>query len=206
MNDLFYFMSIRNYPDVTASVGRTTEESTTTESERNNGSYPTVASSSNFTEFWQNKSSDSSTPIIEVPRTIPQTFTDKWTSTELTKSSSTEVESSTSAFANNISSSVTTSSSVKPIYDENTTDSDHEQFSTKTESPTTSKSTIIPECHGILCSSSTISPTRNDSDASITFFSFLLRNKFFVTMFTIETLSFSSVTVHVVKIVNLDQV
>ncbi|XP_050588144.1 protein eyes shut [Bombus affinis] len=161
-----YVPSTGHYPDVTASVGRTTEESTTTEIERNNGSFPTVASSSNFTEFWQSKSSDSSTPIIEVPRTIPSTFTDKWTSTELTKSSSTEVESSTSVFANNISSSVITSSSVKPIYDENTTDSDHEQFSTKIESPTTSKSTIISECHGIFCSSSTISPTRNDSDCN----------------------------------------
>ena len=156
-------LSIRYYPVVTTSVEKTTEEHATTESERNNGPFSTVTSSLNFTELWQNKSLESTTT-----RVTPQAFTDKWTSIELTKSSTTEMESSTLAFTNNISSSVTTSSSVKPIFDKTTAESEHEQFSTKTELSSTSKSTITPECHGILCPSSTVSPTRNDSDASVT--------------------------------------
>lgn len=164
-------MSIRYYPVVTTSVEKTTEEHVTTESERNNGPFPTVASSLNFTELWQNKSLESSTP-----RVTPQAFTHKWTSVELTKSSTTEMESSTLAFINNISS-VTTSSSVKPIFDKTTTESEREQFTMKTELPATSKSIITPECHGILCASSTVSPTRNDSDASVTLF-FLPRLNF----------------------------
>lgn len=155
-------LSIRYYPVVTTSVEKTTEEHATTESERINGPFSTVTSSLNFTELWQNKSLESTTP-----RVTSQAFTDKWTSVEL-KSSTTEMESSTLAFTNNISSSVTTSSSIKPIFDKATTESEREQFSTKTELPATSKSTITPECHGILCPSSTVSPTRNDSDASVT--------------------------------------
>ncbi|KAK1120827.1 hypothetical protein K0M31_011030 [Melipona bicolor] len=156
-----YVPSTGYYPIVTTSVEKTIEEHATTESERNNGPFSTVTSSLNFTELWQNKSLESTTP-----RVTPQAFTDKWTSMELTKSSTTEMESSTLAFTNNISSSVTTSSSIKPIFDKTTTESEREQFSTKTELPATSKSTITPECHGILCPSSTVLPTRNDSDAS----------------------------------------
>lgn len=191
-------LSIRYYPVVTTSVEKTTEERATTESERNNGPFSTVTSSLNFTELWQNKSLESTTP-----RVTPQAFTDKWTSIELTKSSTTEMESSTLAFTNNISSSVTTSSSIKSIFDK-TTESEREQFSTKTELPSTSKSTITPECQGILCPSSTVSPTRNDSDASVTL-SFLPYLNFLLPLLFIITTIFFSVTVHIVKTVNLDQ-
>lgn len=152
---------------VTTSVERTTEETTTTESGRNSSLFSTITSSSNFTEFWQNKSTHSTIPIIEVPSTTPNSFTDKWTFTELSKSSSTEMESSTFTFAN-------ISSPVKPIFDESTVSSEHEQFLTKDEIPTTVKTPITPECHGILCTNSTILPTRNDSDASIKYLYFYL--------------------------------
>ncbi|XP_043517283.1 protein eyes shut isoform X1 [Frieseomelitta varia] len=156
-----YVPSTGYYPVITTSVEKPTEEHATTESERNDGPFSTVTSSLNFTELWQNKSSESTTP-----RVTPQPFTDKWTSIELTRSSTTEMESSTLAFTNNISSSVTTSSSVKPISNKTTTENEREQFSTKTELPSTSKSIVTPECHGILCPSSTVSPTRNDSDCN----------------------------------------
>lgn len=107
--------------------------------------------------------------MIEVPKTTSHSFNDKWTTTQLSKSSSSDIEGSTFAFVSNISSRVT-SSSTRSIFEESTTESEREQFLTKIESSTTTKSPITPECHGILCQSSTVSPTRNDTDASITFF------------------------------------
>nr|XP_034186489.1 protein eyes shut [Osmia lignaria] len=152
-----YISNTGYYPVVTTSVEKITEEATT-ESEKSNG-YSTVISSSTFIEFWQNKSSESSTPIVEVPKTTSQTFIDKWTSSLLTKASESS-ESSTFWITNGTSSSAT-STSVRSILEEDTTVS--EQFSTK-KSLTTAKSTT--ECHGMLCTSSPLPPTRNDSNCN----------------------------------------
>lgn len=160
-----------------------------------------TTSSLNFTKFWKNKSSDSSTSIIEVPKTTSYSFIDKWSSTELSKSSSTE--SSTFAFTNNISSFATINNSIKPtfeIYQMNTTNNEGEQFLTKNESITISESSIIPKCYGILCPSSTVSPIRNDNNASIiNFFIIMIKN---INIFQI----IFSVIVPITKIVKLIQI
>ncbi|CAK9831479.1 Protein eyes shut [Anthophora retusa] len=157
-----YVSSTGYYPTITTSFEKTTEEPTTIRSERSSSSFSTITSPSSFMEFWQNKSSESSTPMIEVPKTTPYTFTDKWTSTQLTRSSSTETESPTSVLPN-ISSSVTSGSPTKAIFDEYTTDNEREQFSTKTESPATLKSPVTTECHGTLCSSTTCNCSRHEN-------------------------------------------
>ncbi|XP_076389101.1 eyes shut [Megachile rotundata] len=140
-----------SYPTVSTSVERVTEA--TTENERSNG-YST--SSSTSIEFWQNRSSELSTPMVEVPKTTFRSFIDKWTFPQTTKSS---LESSTFWFTNDTFSSVTTTS-VKSILEEDTTIT--EPFSKPLL--TTPKSTT--GCHGVFCTSSPVPPTRNDSDCN----------------------------------------
>ncbi|CAL7951647.1 unnamed protein product [Xylocopa violacea] len=149
---------------ITTPAEQMVKEPTTTEGKKSSTSFSTTASSSSFIEFWQTKTSESTVPMIETPRTTPHLFTNEWTSTQFSKSSTTEIESSTPAFVNNISSPVITSSSMRPIFDENITFSEHEQYSTKGESPITSESPTTLECHGILCPNATIPTTHNDTE------------------------------------------
>lgn len=138
------------------------------ETKTNSTSFSTSTSFLNFTEFWKNKSSDSNMSLIEVPKTTSYSLIDKWSSKELSKSSSTESSTfSSSTFTNNISSVATINSSIKPtfeIYQMNTTNKEDEQFLTKDKSVTISENSIIPKCYGILCPNSTVSPIRNDNN------------------------------------------
>ncbi|XP_076687033.1 eyes shut isoform X2 [Andrena cerasifolii] len=152
-----YVPSTGFHPMVTTSPEKTTEEATTIGNETST-SFSAVTSASTFAEPWQNRSSEPSTPTVEVPKTTPPPFTDKWTFTQPLKSSSTDVESSTSPFPNSTSSSTTSSTTIRSVLEEGTTVSEHEQSSTTVKSST--------ECQGILCTSPTAPPARNDSDCN----------------------------------------
>lgn len=174
------------------------------ETKTNNTSFSTSTSFLNFTEFWKNKSSDSNMSIIEVPKTTSYSLIDKWSSTELSKSSTESSTFSSSTFTNNISSLATINSSIKPtfeIYQMNTTNKEGEQFLTKDESVTISENSIIPKCYGILCPNSTVSPIRNDNNASIInfFINMIIKN---INVFQI----IFSVIVRIIKIVKLIQI
>ncbi|XP_054001901.1 protein eyes shut isoform X1 [Hylaeus anthracinus] len=155
-----YVPITRYYPMMTTSVEISTEAMATAGSEKTS-SFSTVTWSSSFTEPWQNKSSEPNSPTAEVPKSTVPSFTDRWSSTPPLKSSSGDVESSTFAFANVTLSSLTSSTSVRPIFDEVTSVSEPEQSSTKDELSTTES--IGTECHGILC---TAAPARSDSDCN----------------------------------------
>lgn len=175
-----------------------------TETKINSTSFSTSTSFLNFTEFWKNKSSDSNMSVIEVPKTTSYSLIDKWSSTELSKSSSTESSTFSSSTFTNISSLATINSSIKPtfeIYQMNTTNKEDEQFLTKDESVTVSESSIIPKCYGILCPNSTVSPIRNDNNASIInfFINMIIKN---INIFQI----IFSVIVRIIKIVKLIQI
>ncbi|PBC29466.1 Protein eyes shut [Apis cerana cerana] len=153
-----YILSTRYYTVVTKAAKKTTEEPVMVETKTNNTSFSTSTSFLNFTEFWKNKSSDSNMSVIEVPKTTSYSLIDKWSSTELSKSSTESSTFSSSTFTNNISSLATINSSIKPtfeIYQMNTTNKEGEQFLTKDESVTISENSIIPKCYGILCPNST---------------------------------------------------
>ncbi|XP_076162943.1 eyes shut [Ptiloglossa arizonensis] len=143
----------RYYPMVTTSAERTTEGITAAGNERST-SFSTVTWSSSFTEFWQNKSSEPSSPTAEVPKTTHPSTVDKWLSTPSSRSSSTDLESSTLTFVNSTPSSLTSSSSARPIFEEVTTVSEPGQLSTEKSST---------ECHGTLCTNTTVASVRNES-------------------------------------------
>ncbi|XP_017886693.1 protein eyes shut [Ceratina calcarata] len=119
----------------------------------------TITTSSSFIEFGQNRT-ESTSSIAGQP------FTDSWTFTELSKPSSTGIESSTFAFVTNVSSPVT-SSTVKTIFDESTTASESERISTKAGSPATVESSTTTECQGTSCISTTV-PSHNGRDCNCT--------------------------------------
>ncbi|XP_076237412.1 eyes shut [Calliopsis andreniformis] len=154
-----YIPTTRIHTPVTTSAG-TTEETTTT-SRETSIPFSTTSSSSSFIDFWQSRSSEPST--IEMPKTKPPLSTDKWTSTQSSKSSSIHVESSTSPFNNNDTSQFTSSTSVRSMFEETSTISESEQVSKDLSSTTTE---ISAECHGILCTNFTTPSIRNDSDCN----------------------------------------
>ncbi|XP_043249526.1 protein eyes shut [Colletes gigas] len=154
-----YFPTTKYYPVVTTSSEKTTEGTTAAAGSDKSTSFSTVTWSSSFTEFWQNKSSEPSLITTEVPKTTASSFTDKWTYTPPLKSSNTDTESSTFAYTNNVPLLLTSSTSTRPIFEEVTTEL--EQLSTQGQPSTTEQNST--KCYGMLCTNSTVTPTRNDS-------------------------------------------
>ncbi|XP_076278959.1 eyes shut isoform X2 [Lasioglossum baleicum] len=153
------------YSMITTSTERTIEETTATGAERST-LFSTITSASSFTEFWRNKSSDANPSTGDVPKATTASSTDKEMFTHSSRSSSTDLENSTTPFMSSTSSFATTSTSTRTMFEENSTTSQEEQTSVRDQTSTTVQSST--DCQGTLCTSPTVSSGQNDSVCNCT--------------------------------------
>nr|XP_031825874.1 protein eyes shut [Nomia melanderi] len=159
-----YATTTDQYPIVTRPTERTTEEPTTTGSERNT-LFSTITSGLSFTEFWQNRSSESSSLTTEVPKSTVTSFTEKGTSAQPSRAPSTDLENFTVPFTSSTPSYQMNYTTTRTVFEESTTVNE-DQSSTKEQSTITTQSST--DCQGTSCTGSTVSPGRNDSVCNCT--------------------------------------